>query len=268
MSWHETDDVERWLTLVGHLLLDQPGVHTISLSVASASRARYDGTRFLWWQEPDGAVTGAASATPPYPVVLAVVPEHALDPLAEQLVPSGVNGRTEQAVHFAALAGHRQGTDARLVHAERLFRLGTLTAPTGVLGSARLAGPDDEDLLVPWHDAFVAETGVQSRDSRAAVKDRLSYDGLLLWEADGQPVAMAGRTRESFGGIRIGPVFTPVPQRGRGYGGAVTAELARLAQGLAREVVLFTDLTNATSNALYQRLGFRPVHDRAVLTIG
>jgi hypothetical protein len=32
-----------------------------------------------------------------------------------------------------------------------------------------------------------------------------------------------------------------------------------------REVVLFTDLANPTSNALYQRLGYRPVTDRAVL---
>jgi predicted GNAT family acetyltransferase len=30
-------------------------------------------------------------------------------------------------------------------------------------------------------------------------------------------------------------------------------------------VVLFTDLANPTSNALYQRLGYRPVTDRALL---
>jgi predicted GNAT family acetyltransferase len=31
-------------------------------------------------------------------------------------------------------------------------------------------------------------------------------------------------------------------------------------------VVLFTDLANPTSNTLYQRLGFEPVCDWAVLT--
>jgi predicted GNAT family acetyltransferase len=36
-------------------------------------------------------------------------------------------------------------------------------------------------------------------------------------------------------------------------------------QAGAREVVLFTDLANPTSNALYQRLGYRPVSDRHVL---
>ncbi len=32
------------------------------------------------------------------------------------------------------------------------------------------------------------------------------------------------------------------------------------------EVVLYTDLANPTSNALYERLGYRPVEDRVVLT--
>jgi hypothetical protein len=34
----------------------------------------------------------------------------------------------------------------------------------------------------------------------------------------------------------------------------------------AREVVLYTDLANPTSNALYERLGYAPVAARVVLT--
>ena len=34
----------------------------------------------------------------------------------------------------------------------------------------------------------------------------------------------------------------------------------------ATQVVLYTDLANPTSNALYERLGYRPVEDRTVLT--
>ncbi|WP_433793278.1 GNAT family N-acetyltransferase [Actinoplanes sp. CA-252034] len=33
----------------------------------------------------------------------------------------------------------------------------------------------------------------------------------------------------------------------------------------ASDVVLFTDLANPTSNALYPRLGYRPIEDRAVV---
>ena len=34
--------------------------------------------------------------------------------------------------------------------------------------------------------------------------------------------------------------------------------------GRADQVLLFTDLANPTSNALYQRLGYEPVEDRAI----
>lgn len=61
---------------------------------------------------------------------------------------------------------------------------------------------------------------------------------------------------------RIGPVYTPTDQRGRGYASAVTAAASAhaLAQGAA-EVLLYTDLANPTSNSIYQQIGYRPVED-------
>ncbi len=73
---------------------------------------------------------------------------------------------------------------------------------------------------------------------------------------------MAGVTPLIAGQVRVAPVYTPAPLRGRGYGGAATAAVTRaaLSSGV-REVLLFTDLSNATSNGLYQRIGYRPVAD-------
>lgn len=263
MTWHETTDVEQWLAASADLLFHEPGVHTISLTVAANVRARPDGTRFLWWQEPGGDVTGCVSQTPGYPPVLAAVPDAAIRPLVQLLSPTGVNGPTALAAQFAGVAAAETGRVPRLLHAERLFRLAELTPPA-VPGAARLAGPADEPLLVEWFEAFIAETGVQPADVPAMVRERLGYGSFLLWEVEGTAVSMAGRSREAFGGIRIGPVYTPPGHRGRGHGGAVTAAISAQAQQLATEVVLFTDLANATSNALYPRLGYRPVTDRAV----
>ena len=56
---------------------------------------------------------------------------------------------------------------------------------------------------------------------------------------------------------RVGPVFTPRSSRGRGYGSAVTAAAASLARrDGVDDVVLFADLANPTSNAIYRRIGF------------
>ena len=136
-------------------------------------------------------------------------------------------------------------------------------------GAARVAGQADRDLLIDWHLAFGREThGVVLEDAERAVTDRLSHHGLMLWEADGAPVAMAGLTRDVAGVVRVGVVYTPPGHRRRGYGGAVTAAVSQAALDAgAAEVVLFTDLANPTSNALYRRLGYQPVEDRVVLNL-
>ena len=132
----------------------------------------------------------------------------------------------------------------------------------------RVGTAADADLLVAWYHAFAADAGETSpANVERIVADRIEFGGLTLWEVDGTPVAMAGAVRPVAGSVRVAPVYTPRELRGRGYAGAVTAEVTRqaLAAG-ADEVLLFTDLANPTSNALYQRLGYREVQDQLVLT--
>jgi predicted GNAT family acetyltransferase len=50
--------------------------------------------------------------------------------------------------------------------------------------------------------------------------------------------------------------------RGRGYAGACTAAVSQtILDGGAQFCTLFTDLSNPTSNGIYQRIGYRPVCD-------
>ena len=123
MVWHETDDVEQYLAAAGDLLFNEPGINTVALTVCENVRARPDGTRFAWWQEPGGDVTGCVSHTPPYPVVLACLPEGAMPGLVDLWPLEAVNGPTAVAAQIAALAARRTGGRARLKGAERLFRL-------------------------------------------------------------------------------------------------------------------------------------------------
>ncbi len=78
----------------------------------------------------------------------------------------------------------------------------------------------------------------------------------------GEPVAYAAASVPSHGMSRIGSVYTPREHRGHGYGSAVTAAVSQWAlDNGASDVVLFTDLSNPTSNSIYQKLGYVPVLD-------
>jgi predicted GNAT family acetyltransferase len=185
-------------------------------------------------------------------------------------MPTAVNvARQDEASVLAAWAAVTGGSGTAQQRS-RLYRLGELVPPDPApLGSARQAVAADRDLLIAWHEAFADETRSAARaNSARTVADRLSHGGLLLWEAGREPVAMAGLTRIEGGVARVAGVYTVAAHRKRGYGGAITTAATQAAlDGSATGVVLFTDLANPTSNALYLRLGYRPVEDRVLLDL-
>ena len=149
---------------------------------------------------------------------------------------------------------------------ERLYRLGTLRPPIGVPGAQRDANSADRAGLLDWVEHFFVETFSHQRDDSAGERfiDRANAvgDRFVLWDDGGTPVSMAMLRAPAAGTSRIGPVFTPRSARGRGYGSAVTAAAAHLARrGGVDDVVLFADLANPTSNAIYQRIGFEAAGD-------
>lgn len=276
MGWRFTHDLEEYAAVAAPLLAADPARHTISLTVIENARTRRRPLRppelYGWWTSPTGTPAGAVSHTPPFPLLLGVVPDEAVLPLAEALpavrCPPGVNAASALAAQFAAVWTARTGQRAVVEQASRLYRLARLAPPSPAPpGSARPATTADAERLVAWVDDFNRDVGGAPLDPRDVVADRLRYGGWTLWQDErGTPVSLAGRTRPAAGVVRVGPVYTPPKRRRRGWAAAVTAAASRAAldEG-AREVVLFTDLANPTSNALYQRLGYRPVTDRLML---
>lgn len=277
MAWTLTGDLESYLRAAGDFLESAPVVNTIQLSVLSNLRARgmlaYGGRPplFGWWRPPGGQVEGAFLVTPPFPVLLSRLPEQAARLLAAALATrpgplAGVNAEPGPAAAFAAAWAALTGAEPSVHRRSRLFRLDGLVRPSpGPPGSARVAAAADRGLLESWFDAFHREAG-ELGHVPGDVDDRLSYSGLTLWEAGGAPVAMGGVTRTVAGVARVGPVYTPPDYRQRGYGGAVTVAVSQAALDAgAGQLVLFTDLANPASNALYPRLGYRPVQDSVVL---
>ncbi len=286
MSWRTTADAGEFFAGAGDYLRADPVENTLLLTIADqhrdASAARASaapgptGPLFGWWT---GTGAGAFVHTPGWPVVLTSMTGTAAIALADLLIGhgrmlAGVNGIPARADLFAAQwqqsTGPRAGS--RVFQRQRLFRLGELTPPAPPPpGQARLAIAADRNLLAAWNEAFYAETQggprhLGSSGGPGVLDRRLAYGGLLVWEAGGELVAMAARTPVVSGMSRVAPVYTPPAQRGNGFGGAITAATSRAARVAgAREVVLFTDLASPTSNALYQRLGYRPVSDRLVL---
>jgi ribosomal protein S18 acetylase RimI-like enzyme len=272
MGWQFTDDPGAYAGRVWDLLAAQPALHTVALTVAAAARSGFrwsDDPMLFGWYENDGKVRGAVSLTPPHELLLAVVPDGTLEDLNaglrdQRAALPGVSGEVGLVERFVAAWSAGTPLRHRVSLRLRLFRLGTLVPPDPQPpGSARAATSDDLALAVRWLRAFEEETGVTRTNVEPAARERLDDGRLWLWVSDaGETVALAARTATAAGVARIAPVYTPPEHRRRGYGAAITA--ACTADALARDaqhVVLFADVENPTTNAIYQQIGFRPIAD-------
>lgn len=275
-DWYLTEDVDDFLARAGDFLRSRPGAHVMALTWAERVRTR--GARAFGAETAVFGVlerAGEVQATfhrlvPRALTPTALTPEQA-DTLAARLAALGhslpsVSADHDTATAFAEAWQRHTGATPRLRDTRlRLYRLGTLTPPDPMpAGRARVLGDDDLDEVMFWCGEFAAAVGeavVIDADSWAGT--RFADKRYTVWETpDGTPVSVAGMNPLIGGQIQVDIVHTPVALRGRGYAGAVTAEVSRaaLAAG-ARDVVLFADRANPTSNALYQRLGYRPLAD-------
>ncbi|MFJ9629101.1 GNAT family N-acetyltransferase [Streptomyces sp. NPDC101175] len=282
-TWHLTPDLDRFLRLAGDFLRSRPAHHTIQLTVTDTLRRRGrhvygDGEPEFGLLEHDGTVTAAFFRTPPGRLMSTRLTPAETEALAAELADRGTElpgfmAEQDTASAFAAAWRHRTGALPDVNVRQRLYRLGVLTIPSPVPpGRPRVATAKDREQLIRWHGEFVTEVGEHGAMIGSAdwADARISYGGVTLWETpEGTPVSMAGVTAKVAGQIRVAPVYTPAELRGRGYAGAATAEVSRAARAAgADEVLLFTDLANPTSNALYQRIGYRPVADFTAYDFG
>jgi predicted GNAT family acetyltransferase len=267
-GWQLTEDVEEFLTAAGAFLEADALAHTVLLSVSEAVRLHgpftFDDTapaRFGHRTAADGTVVAAFVRTPPRAVLLSTMDDESARSLAA-LLPD-VPGATGPAAVARAFAD-ATGRPWRVHRNERLFRLTELTEPGPTpAGRARPATAADVPLVAAWLADFAAFIGERPvRDWTAQAERRVASGRLLLWETDGRPVSMVGWTPPLAGHIRIAPVYTPPRDRARGYAGAAVHAACRQ---LDTELLLFTDLANPTSNALYHRVGFRPLADHTEL---
>jgi GNAT superfamily N-acetyltransferase len=263
---HESADEFR--AIAEPLYRRDPVAHTIELTLLRAGRFPENSLFLTMWD--GGDAVGAALQTPPYPLACNGIPVNAMDTVASKLVAwrpelTGVRGARSRALTFADAWHATSGRAGTHGIEERLYRLGTLRVPDDVTGASRLATNDDRDQLVEWLELFFRETFSQ-RDEAAGGRflDAANHVGnrFTLWDVDGVPTSMAMLRAPAAGVSRIGPVFTPRDHRGHGYGSAVAAAASELARrNGVDDVVLFADLANPTTNAIYQRIGFEAVCD-------
>jgi RimJ/RimL family protein N-acetyltransferase len=266
-------DADAFLAAAESALVRDPAARAFYTALAMAPAERigaFEATRYFATLIGDNVLGVAMQTAPDRQLVLQGCDAAAAPALADDFADTGRPLRGvvgERPVCEAFLRTWATAHDDRYalwVH----MRNHRLTAVTDGLpacaGSMRIADEADADWVVAQQIAFVNEVRIPETPERVerAVLQRITQRRFRIWDHDGAAVAYAGFSDAADAGARIGPVWTLPAYRGHGYATALVAALARelLARG-KQELFLVTDLANPTSNAIYARIGFRPLRD-------
>lgn len=223
---------------------------------------------YLLTVEHAGALVGAAVMTPPRKLVITRLPSGALHALAEYLLDNGVMvpsvlGPKDEAKAFAEFWPGKSGKSCRPGKVERIYDCEHVIHPSRRPGHLRPATDMEQEFLAVWLENFRqdADLDKEAESSRDIVRNMISDKRLYVWE-DGEVLSVAGWTGETPHGVRVTFVYTPTPKRRNGYATSCGAALTRLLLESGKQVVfLYTDLTNRTSNSIYQQIGYQHVCD-------
>lgn len=206
-------------------------------------------------------------------IIIATEDETCIRPAAafvasKQLTYPGVIGPRPYVDMFVEALKSLTDVNLYLGMSQRIYRLDDLDQYQPVSGKMRLAREDEVDMLIDWtFDSGMAMTN----DRRLEGEKRLSSirkASLFIWEDEGRPVAMTALSRSVGDGITVSLVYTPKNERRKGYATNLVAAVTEHALKTYEYCCLYTDLSNPTSNSIYQQIGYKPVVDSAMYLVG
>ncbi|MFC5667304.1 GNAT family N-acetyltransferase [Kitasatospora misakiensis] len=269
-----TRNTEEFISETGEWIAGNPVENSILLTMMAGAKFRPPTAPPITWsrvEDPDSGsapVVGVAAFTPPYLVVLSGMPEAAAAALGAELgagpdrIP-GVIGPDAAAAAFAAAWSGASGRPARADRREQLLRLDGAPLPSGrpaPPGLVRAALPEEAELFTDWCLEAAHGAGLSRETAARSVQGQIAGGLLRVWEEDGRPVAILGRTATVAGVVRYNPMYVRPENRRGGYGRTLLGELlAEVHGGEAAPIGLaVTAEGNSAIRSLFESFGFRP----------
>ncbi len=241
----------------------------LGIAVYFASCAeQLKGSPYFLTVEGNGTIVGAALMAPPRRILLTRMPHPAVTLLADYLLEGaasvpGVLGPKAEAKLFANYWTSKTGRSCHLKMSERIYACEKVIPPVHAFGQLKPAKEVDQALLSDWCEQFCIDARIDDETVyfKAQLPRKLADQSIFVWETD-EAVSMAAIERETAHGVAISWVYTPRHLRNKGYATAcVTALTQRMLDSGKQFCCLYTDLTNPTSNSIYQKIGYQPICD-------
>src|SRR5436190_911920 len=270
MEVRESHNASEFLKLAEKFLMEHEAENNLILGQAMRlARGEWIGNAAVAFYvvEDEGRVLVAAMHNQPYRLVLTRGPGPAIAMIADwaarkKVNLAGVIGVPESVLMYTRAWSKLSRDKLKGGHRLRIYQLEKLKPAAQVSGRLEPATMSEVDLLTQWNIAFTRDVEQPITGGERAMAERVIREGRLFVWRDPQPVSMAAWAGQTSRGVRINMVYTPPELRRRGYASAAVSALTKkLLESGRKFVFLFTDLSNPTSNKIYQQMGYEPVCD-------
>ncbi|WP_215113347.1 GNAT family N-acetyltransferase [Exiguobacterium sp. s63] len=275
MEWIEWKDPNHFSDRVMDALLKEEAKNSLMIGVLNNVIQGVYETFHQFTVEAEGELLAILQVTPPHPLHYIVVNQEREDELPSFIIPhlleneipfTEIVSERAQAERFGKAWQEITSGSSEMFMSQGLYRLDRVEDIEMANGHMREATAADQAQLEAWYSAFEAESGLRSSPPEKvtkAVQAMLKREEAVFWEVDGQLVSCAKRARPTENGITVSFVYTSPDARGRGYARSLVADLSRQILKTKAFCVLYTDLTNPTSNKIYQEVGYQQIMESA-----
>lgn len=265
------EDINDFLKITEGLLLQNESFYNLKLGLSSAIQAKnIEVTEPLFFAVFDNQVLiGCALRThADKPLAISKMPKAAIEILINYLIErkttlEGVIGEVATANFFKDLWLKKHTLKFKLNIHLGIYEAKEIFAPQEE-AEIILATQDHKNVVFDYVKGFSLDC-FPNREHKDEDIERLCNRHIdnkslyLLKNSLSEIVSMAANTRGSVNGGTISLVYTPPELRGKGYGSLVTAKVSEVVLREKKFANLFTDLTNPTSNSIYQKIGYKMI---------
>lgn len=269
----QDNDVSDFLARVSSVLYDKEAEYSLMLGLCEGmAKTKPASSPILIAVKKNNRTIAAAIQTPPMNLVISLMEQEELVELARYLKKMdasfpGVVGPAKTSELFAKIWSELMNQQVQLGMGQKIYKLEKVIEPKSDGGDFRPANQNDFKIVMDWIIAFAKES-LPPSDQRGEehwksfAERAVSNQTAHLWLVNNRAVSIAFCSRPTKNGISINGVYTPPSERKKGYASAVVAKLSQKMLDSGKQFcVLYTDLSNPTSNKIYQNIGYHEVAD-------
>jgi hypothetical protein len=273
------EDIKEFCDRVFPFLLKHEVKNSLSLTILNSLKINIKKygkePPLMFFLAKNGTIELISLMTPPYNLIISYTDDlNNIEILVEELsnrnvyLP-GVLSFKEAADKFTKLWCEKNSLESQLLRKERLYKLVEVSEET--LGDKQfsVATKSHQSTVLEWAREMMTEALSEITEEELVrninnFKFEFEQDAnqIYLLLDDEEPVSMARKAGKAPHGNAINLVYTPPLLRKKGYATECVAKLSKLLLEEGNQYCfLFTDLSNPTSNSIYQKIGYRPIID-------